>query len=61
MMFSSGVFENFLAGLSGCMLPINYHKVVSTSQSCFEAHAGLFKVLMKGIFVLMHCNLLTKS
>ena len=25
-------------------------KVASTSLSCFEAHAGLFRLLMKGIF-----------
>ena len=29
---------------------LNYCTVASTSPSCFEAHVGLFKLLMKGIF-----------
>ena len=29
---------------------IIYRNVTSTSPSCFEAHAGLFRLLMKGIF-----------
>ena len=28
---------------------IIYRNVASTSPSCFEAHAGLFRLLMKGI------------
>ena len=28
----------------------NYRIVVSTSLSCIEAHAGLFRMSMKGIF-----------
>ena len=28
----------------------DYRKVVSSSPSHFEAHAGLFRLLMKGIF-----------
>ena len=31
-------------------LGIRYCIVVSTSPSCFEAHAGLFRLLMKRIF-----------
>ena len=27
-----------------------YHKVTSSNTSCLEAHAGLFRLLMKGIF-----------
>ena len=27
-----------------------YHKVASSDTSCFEAHAGLFRLSMKGIF-----------
>ena len=29
---------------------LGYFIVASTSPSCFEAHAGLFRLLMKGIF-----------
>ena len=29
---------------------INYHKVASSNTSRLEAHAGFFKLLMKGIF-----------
>ena len=29
---------------------INYHKVVSSNTSHFEAHADFFRFLMKGIF-----------
>ena len=43
---------------------VKYRKVarqVSTSTSHLEAHAGLFRLLMKGIFDLyMRCDLLTK-
>ena len=38
-----------------------YRKVASTSLSCFEAHAGLYRLLMKGILMLMYCNPLAKS
>ena len=38
-----------------------YRIVASTSPSCFEAHAGLFRLLIKGILILMYCDLLTKS
>ena len=27
-----------------------YRKVTSSNTSCLEAHAGLFRLLMKGIF-----------
>ena len=27
-----------------------YHKVASSNMSCLEAHEGLFRLLMKGIF-----------
>ena len=29
---------------------IVYRKVVSSNTSCLEAHAGFFRLLMKGIF-----------
>ena len=29
---------------------IHYHKVASSNMSCLEAHAGFFRLLMKGIF-----------
>ena len=29
---------------------INYHKVASSNTSRLEAHAGFFRLLMKGIF-----------
>ena len=37
---------------------LNYCIVASTRPSCFEAHVGLFKLLMKGIFnpYVLHCN-----
>jgi len=38
-----------------------YRIVASASPSRFEAHAGLFRLLMKGISNLMYCDLLTKS
>ena len=28
----------------------NYRKVASSNRSCLEAHAGIFRLLMKGIF-----------
>ena len=28
----------------------NYRKVASSNTSCLEAHAGFFRLLMKGIF-----------
>ena len=34
----------------GWSLIYTYRKVGSTSPSRFEAHAGLFRLLMKGIF-----------
>ena len=32
------------------ILKIEYRKVASASPSCFEAHVGLFRLLLKGIF-----------
>ena len=29
---------------------LEYHKVLSSNTSCLEAHAGFFRLLMKGIF-----------
>ena len=29
---------------------VNYHKVASSNKSRLEAHAGFFRLLMKGIF-----------
>ena len=34
----------------GHIHPVNYHKVASSNMSCLEAHAGFFRLLMKGIF-----------
>ena len=34
----------------GAFLIMIYHIVVSASPSRFEAHVGLFRLLMKGIF-----------
>ena len=34
-----------------------YHKVANTNMSRLEAHAGFFRLLMKGIFdAYVHCN-----
>ena len=33
-----------------CFCKITYRKVVSSNTSCLEAHAGFFRLLMKGIF-----------
>ena len=33
-----------------CIMQFAYCKVASSSPSCFEAHAGLFRLLMKGGF-----------
>ena len=33
-----------------CMYSANYRKVASSNTSCFEALAGFFRLLMKGIF-----------
>ena len=38
-----------------------YHKVASSNTSRLEAHACFFKLLMKGILILMYCDLLTKG
>ena len=35
---------------SNCIIFYEYRIVESTSPSCIEAHAGLFRLLMKGIF-----------
>ena len=29
---------------------INYRKVVNSNTPCLEAHAGFFRLIMKGIF-----------
>ena len=41
MVFSYQAFPNFI---------FIYRKVASTSTSCFEANAGLFRLSMKGKF-----------
>ena len=33
---------------------LNYRKVGSSNTSCLEAHAGLFRLLMKGFFIFMY-------
>ena len=38
-----------------------YRIVASTSPSRFEAHAGLSKYSMKGIFDALFCDILAKS
>ena len=38
-----------------------YCKVVSSNTSHLEAHAGFSRFLMKGVLILIYCNLLTKS
>ena len=35
---------------SGTHADSNYQKVTSSNTSCLEAHAGFFRLLMKGIF-----------
>ena len=35
----------------------NYCEVVNTSPSHFEGHAGLFRLLMKVLLMLMYCDL----
>ena len=40
---------------------LSYHNVVSSNTSHLEAHAGFFRLLMKGILILMYCDLLTKT
>ena len=41
---------------------VYYRKVASSNMSRLEAHAGFFRLLMKGIFdPNMYCDLLTKS
>ena len=34
----------------GAFLFLKYRKVASSNTSCLEAHAGFFRLLMKGIF-----------
>ena len=36
--------------LSVQALDFNYHKIVSSNTSRLEAHVGIFRLLMKGIF-----------
>ena len=31
-------------------IPFSYRKIASSDTSCLEAHAGFFRLLMKGIF-----------
>ena len=40
----------FLASCVCTLMMLKYRIVVSTSPSCFEAHACLFRMLMQGIF-----------
>ena len=40
---------------------IRYHKIASSNTSRLEAHIGFFRLLMKGIFGPMYCDLLAKS
>ena len=38
-----------------------YRKVTSSNMSHLEAHAGFFRLLMKGILILIYFDLLTKK
>ena len=42
-------------------LTFTYRKVVNTSPSCLEAHAGFFRLSMKGNLMLIYCDPLGKS
>ena len=42
-------------------IPITYRKVASSNTSCLEAHAGIYRLHMKGIFDTFFDDLLTKS
>ena len=37
------------------------HKVANSNMSCLGVHTGFFRLLMKGIFDHMYCDLLAKS
>ena len=39
---------------------LKYRVVASSNTSRLEAHPGIFRLLMKGIFDVMYCDLLTK-
>ena len=43
--------QRFLELVGRCeYISNNYRKVASSNTSCLEAHAGFFRLLMKGIF-----------
>ena len=44
------------------MLQTPYRKMASFNMSRLEAHVGIYRLLMKGIFdMLMYCDLLTQK
>ena len=43
-----------------CKIAKKYRKVKSSNTSCLEAHAGFFRLLVKGFFILTYCDLLKK-
>ena len=49
MMVKSGLEEIFLEFLHALAI-FNYCKLVSSNTSYLEAHSGVFRLLMKGIF-----------
>ena len=57
MNFNADFIRAYLSSPRG----ITYPMVANASPSLFEAHVGLFRLLMKGILTLMYCDLLTKS
>ena len=44
-------FQNSMINVGSLLFQaIRYHKVASSNTSHLEAHAGIFRLLMKGIF-----------
>mgnify|MGYP006905901552 CR=1 FL=1 len=59
IILGSNVWTKDLGDFELGKLLYSYHKVTSSNMFCFEAHAGLFGLLMKGIFMLF--DLLAKK
>ena len=59
IILGSNVWTKDLGDFELGKLLYSYHKVTSSNMFCLEAHAGLFGLLMKGIFMLF--DLLAKK